>query len=1187
MIKSTIIRVTLTGVIALAASAGQADQAFEALEADQAIADFRVENVYENAAGTAMGGRFRHAPSGFVLDMLRIQSVPQAFIWVNSPPPSDQGEPHTCEHLLLGKGTKGRYVASLEGMSLGKSSAFTMQLQTCYHFHTPAGTDVFLDLLEAKLDAMLHPTFSDEEIRREVCNIGYTIDPVDSTLRLEEKGTVYNEMVSSYERPWSNLGLELGRMMYGENHPLSNESGGLPAAIRTMTPDDLRRFHGATHHLSNMGMIVSIPNDITLTDCLGEISAILARVEPDAQPDEDPATLEERLPPARPETPGTTRQVSFPHQNEEEPGLLVFGWGPVLEMDNNEEYILDLFIENLAGGSTSNLYRKFIDSQTRDINVGANSVFGWSSSDPGHPIYIGLNNVRRDATEAGMIDSIRALILAEIKRIAAFADGSDALSRFNERARGLIIERRRDLQEFLNSPPGFGFRGSGAQWFFHLKHLQKTTGFRKRLTLDSELAFAENLLESGHNFWSDYISAWGLLERTPYAVASRPDPERIERTEAARKERIDAFLAHLQREYGVATKDEAKQRYREEYDAKTAVIDTEAASIPMPQFVEGTPQTLDDQLQFTEEKLPGGGPIVTSTFENMTSATAGLAFGMDVVPPDLLLYISALPTLMTEVGVIRDGQAIPYDEMKDAVRREILELRTYYSTNYRTERIELTVRAAGSDEAEIVAAADWMEAVLYHPDWRPENLPRIRDAVDLQLKSLRNTMRGSEESWVDDPANAYWRQTNPLLLAGDCFLTRTHALHRLRWRLKQTPSAEDEREFAAYLEQLAGVANGSDRDALGDLISGLLNGDAMDVPIRTPNDLPAGARALAKDALADLKQSLADIPDATLTSDWRYLCQQMVADLRFAPETALNDLQQLMSLIRRADNVRSFTIANSANEAVLRPRIKALVGRLGQEPSIAQAYSRRPRIVARLQERTPDLDRPVFVGLINENTRSGVHINSATSASYVDTDREKLLDFLSARLYGGWGAHSMYMKTWAAGLAYSNGLRHNESTGRMIYYAERCPDLAQTMQFVVNELKNAPYDTSLAQYAIAQAYVGYRGGEGYEQRGEAMAADLVDGVTPEKVTRFFDGVLSLRDSRDLYGEIHGRMPYTYGKILPGYGQSGAEVSDAIYFVIGPESQFQSYEQYLRSVEGDVTLHRLYPRDFWLVDENLD
>ena len=43
--------------------------------------------------------------------------------------------------------------------------------------------------------------YTDEEIRREVRNYGVTENPVDKTLRLEEKGTVYNEMVSSMDRP--------------------------------------------------------------------------------------------------------------------------------------------------------------------------------------------------------------------------------------------------------------------------------------------------------------------------------------------------------------------------------------------------------------------------------------------------------------------------------------------------------------------------------------------------------------------------------------------------------------------------------------------------------------------------------------------------------------------------------------------------------------------------------------------------------------------------------------------------------------------------------------------------------------------------------------------------------------------------------------------------------------------------
>ena len=234
------------------------------LKVDQQLAQFRTECVYENEAKATIGARFRHIPSGFVADVFTIQSVPQAFMWFNTLPPSDQGEPHTCEHLLLGKGTKGRYVASLEDMLLGESSAFTMQLQTCYSFNCGSGTDNFFKVFEAKLDAMVHPNYSDEEIRREVCHVGLTEDQASGTVGLEEKGTVYNEMGRTFESPWGELSLELARMVYGPNHPLSYESGGHPPAIRTMTPADLRRFQEGAYHVNNMGAVISIADDITI-----------------------------------------------------------------------------------------------------------------------------------------------------------------------------------------------------------------------------------------------------------------------------------------------------------------------------------------------------------------------------------------------------------------------------------------------------------------------------------------------------------------------------------------------------------------------------------------------------------------------------------------------------------------------------------------------------------------------------------------------------------------------------------------------------------------------------------------------------------------------------------------------------------------------------------------------------------
>jgi len=1158
------------------------------LEKGQTIAAFRVENIYENENGRPIGARFRHTPSGFVLDLLRIESVPQAFMWINSFPPSDQGEPHTCEHLMLGKGTKGRYVGSLEEMYLGNSSAFTGQLQTCYHYHMAAGTEAFFTLMEAKLDALLHPNFSDEEIRREVCNVGYTIDPTDSSISLEEKGTVYNEMISSYERPWGNLGRELRHLLYGMNHPLSNESGGYPDDIRTMIPDDMRRFIEKNYHLSNMSMIMSIGDEIELENCLGNMSKILGRLEPNATPGIDPALADRLLPEPKSAPYGTIKIVGFPSQNEKEPGLLVFAWPPTFDYDNNEGYIFDLFMSNLASGETSNLFRKFIDSQTRVMDLGANAVFEWISSDIGHAAYIGFNNVRQETCDMAVIDSVRNEIIEEIRWVAGLPDGSPELLAFNERAKNRIMERRRDLRNLLNSPPGFGYRGASGRWLEHLKHMQNQSGFEKKLTLDEELQYAEGLLSSGENFWRGFVEKWRLVENRPYAVAACPDSRLLQDTEQARKMRLTSFVENLKAQYGVTENADAIKRFKEDYDQRTEAIDSEASQIAMPKFIDNPPLTLDDQLRFTTEELPGGRQMVSSVFDNMTSAMTGLAFRMDVVPESLLLYAAVLPTLLTEVGATRD-RLYSFNEMKEALRREIMELSSYYSSNYRTGRVELVIRGEGGDLEESKKSLEWMEAVLFHPNWSEQNLARLRDAIDLSLSDLRNTMRGPEEAWVDDPALAWWKQDNPLILATNCFLTQAQSFQRVRWLLKEPGSQSGTEAFSKFMKTLAEFGANADRKEILGLLLALQDGkvvggvnDQIGTILSRYKALPDETRAMVLEAADDLKQNLAEIPDASLQQDWLYLCHQIDNDLQVPPAKTLEALRYFMKLLLRSDNVRAFQVSSTENKAALKPGLDKILYQLSGEPSKHQVYIERPIITNRLREHASAPEKPIFVGLVNDNTRSGVFVNSAPCASFDDSDPDILLKFLSARLYGGGGAHSMFMKTWSAGLAYSNGLRSNEFTGRLVYYAERCPDLAQTMQFVVKELKNAPRDPALAEYAVAQAFSVYRSGSRYEARGEAMAADLADGLTPDKVRHFRKAVLELRKDPGLYDKLQGLMEEAYGMVLPGYGPRADRVNDAVYFIIGPEAQFRSYEDYIHSVEGKFELFRLYPRDFWLV-----
>jgi Zn-dependent M16 (insulinase) family peptidase len=1172
--------------VALAQAGGQI--ALEKLAAGKVANGFRTANLYLNDAGQAIGGRFVHVRTGFVLDYLQIQSVPQGFIWVNSYPTSDMGEPHTQEHLLLGKGNVGRAVASLENMSLATSTAFTEQWRTSYHFHTAAGPEVFYKLFERKMDALLHPDYTDEEIRREVRNFGVTENPADKTLRLEEKGTVYNEMVSSFDRPAYRLFRALDQALYGTAHPLSYSSGGLPAAIREMKAEDIRKFHRDNYHLGNMGMIGSFPKEMPLGDVLGKLDGILLRLEPDAG--KWKFMTEAQLPPPPAMQQGKIQIVDYPHRNDQQPGSVIFAWPAALKLDTREIVLLELFLANLASDATTNLYKRFVDTKTREIETGAKSVFSFINDDLGQPVFIGLNDVAPIHMTEEKIALVRSKVMEELARVASWKDDSPELADFHSRLRNRIIQSRRSLSKFVNSPPGFGFRGTSAAWISHLYRLGKSTDFRKSLTMKPELDFIEKLLASKQNFWREYLAKWKLTTTTPFAVAARPSPELIKQEEIDRQARVAAELARLKTKYNVTDDQEAIRRYKSEYDAETERLEKLAKQDNGTRFVEQPPLSLDDQLDYKTHTLAGGVPMVVSTFDNMTSATTGIALRLDGVPDEELVYLSILPALLTRVGVIKDGKPVSYEEMSEMLRKEILSLNAYFSTNFATERAELAVRGAGNDAQEAQKAIEWMKLVLLSPDWRPENLARIRDVVDQSLSSLRNRMQGSEESWVNNPADAYWRQDNPLLLTTASFLTQMHNAHRLRWMLKDAGTPETREAISAFLTRLAGAGSQGNRTELKTLLAALQGNKAaaekLTPGLKPFNDdfgrLPEAARAIAGEAAKDIDQILADIPDASLAADWSYLSNQIRQDLLTSPEKTLADLNALRQRLLKAGNARMFMTASRATQQKLEANVASLLAGLQAGKTEAVKRSRTKLIDARLRNRSAEATAPLFVGLVNPNSQSGVFLNSAPSASFKDTDTEKLLQYLATRLYAGGGAHGIFIKTWGAGLAYSNGFRGSPAMGRIGYYAERTPELPQTLRFVIEELKKAPRDLNLVEYAIAQAFTGSRSASDYEVRGEAMANDLADGMTPEIVSRFRRAILELRRKPNLSNELYQRMDQAYARILPGYGVKAKDVAGGIFFVIGPEKQFALYEDYLKTVEGaDTRVHRLYPRDYWM------
>lgn len=278
-----------------------------------------------------------------------------------------------------------------------------------------------------------------------------------------------------------------------------------------------------------------------------------------------------------------------------------------------------------------------------------------------------------------------------------------------------------------------------------------------------------------------------------------------------------------------------------------------------------------------------------------------------------------------------------------------------------------------------------------------------------------------------------------------------------------------------------------------------------------------------------------------------------------------------------------FWIGSGVSQTETDAVIRELVGMLNSKPFQRASYSSTMLVKHRLSGREPEAANPLFVGLLRPNSQGGVFLNSAPSASFADSNREEVLDYLSVRLYGGAGPHSVSARTASAGLAYSNGIGTNPWYGRMDYYAERTPELPQTLQFATSMIRNAQPDPVLVDYAVSGAFWGSRIANAYESRGEEMAAELADGLTPEKVARFRRAVLDVAKTPQLDQELTRRMKVVVAKVLPGLGMKARDVPGGIYFVIGPEKQIAAYERYLKKVDApDDHVWRLYARDFWQV-----
>jgi hypothetical protein len=250
-------------------------------------------------------------------------------------------------------------------------------------------------------------------------------------------------------------------------------------------------------------------------------------------------------------------------------------------------------------------------------------------------------------------------------------------------------------------------------------------------------------------------------------------------------------------------------------------------------------------------------------------------------------------------------------------------------------------------------------------------------------------------------------------------------------------------------------------------------------------------------------------------------------------------------------------------------------------PGVA-ARTDRP-IEARVRRRLRGIDNLVHLAMVNDNAPSATLWSAVPGPAYRAPGAGGAIDLLAVETFGGGGPASFYSQTWAAGLAYSNGIRVSPEQGQITYSAERCPDPVATMRLVAGLASSAgaiPPSPAALQASLAQGFSDYRGTAGFSERGAAIAADLADGLTPDRVRAFKTGLLQAAQAPGVAAAVAARRSAIMGQLLVGAGGRVADGPRNLALVIGPQRLLARYERFLKASGETPTLPRIYPRDLW-------
>ncbi len=361
-------------------------------------------------------------------------------------PTDSTGVAHILEHTVLCGSqrfpVRDPFFSMLKRSLSTFMNAFTASDWTMYPFATQNRKD-FYNLMDVYLDAAFFPNIEDLSFKQE----GHRLEVVGEgdDARLEYKGVVYNEMKGAMSSPDQVMVRSLLNALYPDT-TYSNNSGGDPSVIPTLTYDQLKAFHARHYHPSNAFFYTY--GDLPLKEHVAFIQERVlerfSRIDPGTDV------------PSQPRWSAPSSVVyTYPLDANEDPSnkfQACLAWLLADIKDTFEILTLAVIEQILIGNAASPLRKALMDSQ---LGTALSDGTGFDAENRDTMFSVGLKDVSASAAE-----TIETIILDELQALAANGIDPDLVE-------SAIHQIEFHRKEVTNTPYPYGIKlliGVAASW---------------------------------------------------------------------------------------------------------------------------------------------------------------------------------------------------------------------------------------------------------------------------------------------------------------------------------------------------------------------------------------------------------------------------------------------------------------------------------------------------------------------------------------------------------------------------------------------------------------------------------------------------------------------------------------------------------------------------------------------------